>query len=36
MLQILLNFMEITSIASIIFVLNLKEIKAQEDGFQEV
>ena len=35
MLQILPNFMEIKSITSIIFVPNLKEIEAQEDGFQE-
>ena len=35
MLQILSNFMEIKSIISIMLVLNLKEIKAQEDSFQE-
>ena len=33
MLRILLNLMEIKSSTSIIFVPNLKEIKAQEDGF---
>ena len=35
MLQILSNFIEIKSITNVIFVLNLKEIKAQEDGSQE-
>ena len=33
MLQILSNFMEVKSITSIIFVPNLKEIKAREDVF---
>ena len=35
MLQILLNFMDIKSSTSIIFVPNLKEIEAREDGFHE-
>ena len=35
MLQILSNFMELKSSTSITFIPNLKETKAQEDGFHE-
>ena len=35
MLKILLNFIEIKSSTSIVFVPNLKEIEAREDGFHE-